>query len=80
MAAEFPDPIPFPLEPSPLLRRREVLELLRISTSCLYAGMKRGIYPRPIRIANRAVAWRREDIEKILQYGVQKTGKADYEK
>lgn len=61
------------LEPSPLLRRREVLALLRISTSCLYAGMAKGVYPRPIQIGRRAVAWKREDIERLMRDGIQKS-------
>lgn len=80
MAADFYDKFPFPLEPSPLLRRREVLELLRISNSCLYAGISKGIYPKPIRIGCRAVAWRREDIERIMRDGVQNAGQEAHEK
>ena len=74
MATGYSGNFPFPLDSSPLLRRREVLELLKISTSCLYSGMARGVYPRPIRIGSRAVAWRREDIERIMQNGVEKPG------
>ena len=74
MATGYSGNFPFPLDASPLLRRREVLELLKISTSCLYSGMARGVYPRPIRIGSRAVAWRREDIEKIMQNGVEQPG------
>lgn len=80
MAADFSDNFPFSLEPSPLLRRREVLELLRISNSCLYTGIAKGIYPKPIRISSRTVAWRREDIERIMRDGVQKAGEKAYEK
>ncbi len=74
MATGYSGNFLFPLDSSPLLCRREVLELLKISTSCLYSGMARGIYPRPIRIGSRAVAWRREDIERIMQNGVEKPG------
>ena len=74
MATGYSGNFPFPLDSSPLLRR-EVLELLKISTSCLYSGMARGVYPRPIRIGSRAVAWRREDIERIMQNGVEKPGR-----
>ena len=74
MATGYSGNFPFPLDSSPLLRRREVLELLKISTSCLYSGMARGVYPRLIRIGSRAVAWRREDIEKIMQNGVEQPG------
>lgn len=79
MATGYSGNFPFPLDSSPLLRRREVLELLKISTSCLYSSMARGVYPRPIRIGSRAVAWRREDIERIMQNGVEKPGRNDNE-
>ena len=79
MATGYSGNFPFPLDSSPLLRRREVLELLKISTSCLYSGMARGVYPRQIRIGSRAVAWRREDIERIMKNGVEKSGGNDNE-
>ncbi len=79
MATGYSGNFPFPLDSFPLLRRREVLELLKISTSCLYSGMAKGSYPRPIRIGSRAVAGRREDIERIIQNGVDKPGRSGNE-
>ena len=46
-----------------LLRRPEVEQRVRLSPSRIYALMKMGEFPRPIRIASKAVAWRESDIE-----------------
>lgn len=46
----------------PLLRIAEVRALTRRSTSRIYADMNAGIFPRPIRIGMRAVAWRQSDL------------------
>ena len=49
-----------------LLRIQDVLERLPISRSSLYAGMQTGLYPQPVRIGKRTVAWREEDIEACI--------------
>lgn len=50
-----------------LLRLPEVREFTRRSTTRIYADMAAGRFPRPIRIGERAVAWRRCDLEAWLQ-------------
>lgn len=40
-----------------LIRLPEVLQLIPVSRSAFYAGMKLGIYPKPKRIGKRTVAW-----------------------
>jgi len=42
----------------PLLKRPKVEELTGLSTSSIYAEMARGNFPKPVRIASKAVAWR----------------------
>ena len=49
-----------------LLRIQDVLERLPISRSSLYAGIQTGLYPQPVRIGKRTVAWREEDIEACI--------------
>lgn len=44
------------------IRLPEVLKLLGISRSTLYAGIKSGKYPPPVRIGKRVSAWRVEEI------------------
>lgn len=39
------------------LRRRAVLEMVGFSTTTLYDMMKRGEFPRPVKITSKAVAW-----------------------
>nr|WP_166175699.1 AlpA family phage regulatory protein [Altererythrobacter segetis] len=46
----------------PLLRIADVRKLTRRSTSRIYADMNAGLFPRPIRIGTRAVAWRESDL------------------
>lgn len=53
-----------------LLRLPQVLNLVGVSQSCWYAGVKRGDYPQPIRIGRRAVAWRFSDLEPLLAHGL----------
>ena len=55
---------------SPLLRLPQVLNLVGISQSAWYAGVKRGDYPQPIRIGRRAVAWRFSDLAPLLAHGL----------
>lgn len=53
-----------------LLMLSEVLSLVPVSRSTWYAGMKSGQYPAPVRISARRVAWRANDIAKIVAAGV----------
>ena len=61
---------PSPLTANRLLRRPEVQELTGLCTSAIYAGMKRGTFPRPVQIGPRAVGWRSQDIAAFLEHGV----------
>ncbi|SHN68905.1 helix-turn-helix transcriptional regulator [Oceanicella actignis] len=45
-----------------LLRLKDVLVLTGLSRSRLYELQARGEFPRAVRIADRAVAWRETDI------------------
>lgn len=59
------------LTPAPLFRLPEVLRLFGgLSQSSWYSGVKKGIYPRPIKIGPRAVAWRYADLEPLLANGL----------
>lgn len=50
-----------------LARRRQVEQLVQLSRSTIYAGVKTGTFPAPIRIGARAVAWRLSDVEAWLE-------------
>lgn len=43
-------------------RLREVESLISIRKSSIYAGMKAGTFPDPVRLSARAVAWSESDI------------------
>ncbi len=46
-----------------LLRRSEVQQVIGLkSKSTLYEMMKDGRFPRPVKLSERAVAWRSEDV------------------
>lgn len=47
-----------------LLRRPEVEARTGLSRSSIYRMMDEGEFPRPVRIARRAVAWRASDLER----------------
>ena len=49
--------------PTELLRLNDILRLMGISRSELYRMMKSGEFPRPLKIGERAVAWRRSVYE-----------------
>jgi prophage regulatory protein len=48
---------------TPLLRLPEVLSDTGTSRSFVYAGVKNGTFPAPIKIGKRAVAWTAESID-----------------
>lgn len=50
----------------PLLRLPEVLKIVPVSRATWYAGIKTGCYPAPINLGQRAVAWRRSEIEQFI--------------
>ena len=50
-----------------LLKLKEVLARLRISKSSWYDGVRRNVFPQPVRIGTRTVVWLESDIESYLQ-------------
>ena len=50
-----------------LLKLKEVLACLRISKSSWYDGVRRNVFPQPVRIGTRTVVWLESDIESYLQ-------------
>ena len=53
-------------ELEPLLKIDAVLFLFPVSRSSWYAGIKSGIYPKPVKLGPRSVAWRHSDIVRLL--------------
>ena len=50
-----------------LARRPQVESLVQLSRSSIYAAVKAGTFPAPVRIGVRAVAWRISEIEQWLK-------------
>lgn len=56
------------------LRLRQILHPtgpLPISASSWWSGVKKGIYPQPIKLGKRITAWRASDIRALIERGVQ---------
>jgi prophage regulatory protein len=54
-----------------IVRRPEVLELLQISRSNLYKKIENGLFPKPINLGDRAVAWLSTENEQVLAAMIQ---------
>ncbi|MGX9365935.1 helix-turn-helix transcriptional regulator [Desulfoplanes sp. PS50] len=54
-----------------LLRASEVLQYLPIRKSTWWAGVRSGIYPQPVRLSRRTVAWRATDIRHLIDHGIE---------
>ena len=50
--------------------------LLRISKSAWYDGVRRNVFPQPVRIGTRTVLWLESDIEHYLQQNYGGLGKS----
>jgi prophage regulatory protein len=49
-----------------LLRQPAVLARIGLSKSTLWELVRRGQFPRPVRISSRAVAWRSSEVERWI--------------
>ena len=50
-----------------LVRLPEVLAIVGVSKSTLYAWVENGLFPAPVRLGPRAVAWRACDVARWLE-------------
>lgn len=53
-------------KPGRLLRLGQVEGCVSLKKSSIYAGVKSGTFPAPVRLSVRAVAWREEDIDRWI--------------
>ncbi len=49
-----------------LLRLPEVLAIIPVGRSTWYQGIKDGRYPAPVKVGQRAAAWRASTIQKLV--------------
>jgi prophage regulatory protein len=54
------------IEPK-FLRLKQVLQMIPVGRSCWLAGVKSGRYPQPVKLSEKVVAWRVEDIDAYIQ-------------
>lgn len=66
MAAIHADTTPSERPVDGLLRLNQVLSFVQIGRTRWLTGVRRGEYPRPVRISPRRVAWRSSDIKAFL--------------
>jgi prophage regulatory protein len=50
-----------------LLRLRAVLEIIPISKSSWWAGIKSGRYPKPVKLGPKTTAWLADDIYALIK-------------
>lgn len=55
-----------PSKPGKLIRLPSVSDRTGLGKSSLYAGVKAGTFPSPVRLSARAVAWRESDVDKWI--------------
>ena len=61
---------PATLFPGRLLRLKEVLQIIPVSKSSFYQGIKTGKYPPPVKLGERTSAWRSDLLISIVEKGV----------
>jgi prophage regulatory protein len=52
------------------VREATILALVPVSRATWWLGVRNGIYPKPVRIAPRCVAWRVHEIRALLDNGI----------
>lgn len=57
-----------------LLSRRQVEEKCSMSRSAIYAGMREGDFPLPIKVGRQAVRWRMSELDAWLEGRERATG------
>lgn len=53
-----------------LLRVNQVLEIIPVSKSSWWAGVKSGRYPQPVKLGPNTTAWRWQDIQTLTKHGI----------
>jgi prophage regulatory protein len=54
-----------------LLRLNQIIpDILPISKTSWWNGLKSGIYPQPVKLGPRTTAWRESDVMRIVSKGV----------
>jgi prophage regulatory protein len=62
MAARYDDPLP-----PRILRRRHVLDRTGLSATTLAQLVKRGLFPKPVRLTQRAFGWPEAEVDAWIE-------------
>lgn len=55
-----------PIQNDRLLTRRQVEEEVQLSKAHIYALMRAGRFPKPLKISSRCVRWRHNEIQRFI--------------
>lgn len=50
-----------------LIRLKHLLQIIPVGRTSWHEGVKKGIFPQPVRLGPRTIAWRVEDIRALIQ-------------
>lgn len=53
-----------------LVRLKDVLKVIPVSKSTWWDGINKGVYPKPVYVAERVPAWRWTEIQSIIEHGI----------
>ncbi|CEK11051.1 helix-turn-helix transcriptional regulator [Legionella hackeliae] len=51
------------------IRLKHILQLIDVSKSTWWKGVKDGRFPQPVRFGSRLTMWRVEDIRRLIEQG-----------
>jgi prophage regulatory protein len=51
---------------APILRMADILAVTKLCRGSIYKGMKAGTFPPSVKLTQRAIGWRRGDVERWL--------------
>lgn len=55
------------IPPAGFLRLPQVLELVPVSKSTWWAGVKSGKFPKPVKLSERITVWKAQDIMSLIE-------------
>jgi prophage regulatory protein len=49
------------------VRLSQVLEVIPLGKTCWWEGVKSGRFPKPVKLSERCIAWKAEDIRNLIK-------------
>lgn len=66
--------------PQKLLRKKPTLEQTGLTHSSLYELIKKGQFPKPVKLSEKSVAWVESEIQEWIQNRIELRGDTEQEK